>query len=1219
MKIARFLEIARTEFRFQTRRPLFWVLLVVLGLMAWGFSTGNLRISAGDSDVGGKRVFITSQYALAFGLSVTVVLLYSFFLAVAAGMTVIRDEELKLGEVLHSTPLTPGEYVWGKFAGVSATFTLALGADLALRAFFNHALKTPASAEFVGPFSIWSYVRPALWIAVPTLLFLGGASFLLGAWTRKPILVFALPTILLLACIFFLWSWNPSWLSPSVDNLLMLLDPAGLRWLEHTWLQVDRGAEFYNTQPLGIDAAFAASRLALAGLGLASIGVASRRLARELRGAVRVRASSRKAELELPRPTRAPGTGSLAELRMSSRTRGLLAGVAEVARAELRELRHQPGLYLFVPLILLQTISISLVRVGAFDTPLLSTSGTLAVGGMNTLTLLLGLLLLFYTVESLERENARGLFSIYYATPVRTAAVLFGKALANSLVGVVILAAAWIACGIVLLVQGKVGMQLSPFLLVWGLCLLPTLVAWNSFVTLLYALGRNRYTTYALALGVLIFTGWMQARGHMNWVGNWNLWGALVWSDMGSFELGRGALVLNRLLYLSIAVACIALAVRVFPRRSFDAAQTLRRLQPRALALSTLRFSPFLIVPLGLGIALYSAVDDGFQGGRYEKLAKDYWRKNIATWKDAPKPAIVAAVVDLTLEPERGFLHTRGEYTLMNDTGRPLESFPVTKGAHYRNVHWTLGGAEYTPEDRAGLEIFTPEAPLAPGGTLQLGFELEGVFPEGSTKNGGGTENFVLPSGVVLTSFGPEFVPVVGYLDSVGVDADNKSDPKVWRRDWYEGVTKSGFGNNLPQTTKITIHAPEEYTLNSVGTLTSDTVEQGIRTSVWESDHPVNFFNVVAGKWTVKRGKGTAIYYHPGHEYNVDEMLACLDGARLHYSEWFYPYPWNELKLSEFPGLAGYAQGFPTNITFSESIGFLTNSDPKASAAFMVTAHESAHQWWGNILEPGEGPGGDILSEGMAHFSTILLTGEMRGERERIELCKRFEEKYGDGRQVDSEKPMVELDGSRPGDRVVLYEKGGMVAWMMLNQVGRANMLRGCQEFIRRFEKGPDHPVLQDFTPVIREYAPDQRAYDAFVEQWYHHVVVPEYKLEDVTRAPVSADGGWDVELTLRNTGTGTMPVEVCAFRGERFPDEPDSSKSRSTAPSDSNVVAAAEESAGAKGVPAAYRESRASVTLGAGESQKVVIHCEFEPQQVSVDPDALVLQLRRKLALFKF
>ena len=39
-------------------------------------------------------------------------------------------------------------------------------------------------------------------------------------------------------------------------------------------------------------------------------------------------------------------------------------------------------------------------------------------------------------------------------------------------------------------------------------------------------------------------------------------------------------------------------------------------------------------------------------------------------------------------------------------------------------------------------------------------------------------------------------------------------------------------------------------------------------------------------------------------------------------------------------------------------------------------------------------------------------------------------------------------------------------------------------------------------------------------------------------------------------------------------------------------------------------------VVLGKGESKDVVITCPFEPEQVVVDPDAKVLQLRRKNAV---
>jgi ABC-2 type transport system permease protein len=130
----------------------------------------------------------------------------------------------------------------------------------------------------------------------------------------------------------------------------------------------------------------------------------------------------------------------------------------------------------------------------------------------------------------------------------------------------------------------------------------------------------------------------------------------------------------------------------------------------------------------------------------------------------------------------------------------------------------------------------------------------------------------------------------------------------------------------------------------------------------------------------------------------------------------------------------------------------------------------------------------------------------------------------------------------------------------------------------------------------MRPFAPDSSAYDAFVKQWFFSVVVPEYRLDkaDVT-APAdtaAADARWTVGVEVRNAGTGVMPVEVAAVRGERFPAE-------------------------GKGT-ADYEESRVTVTLGPGESATVAIPCGFKPEQILVDPDARVLQLNRKLALVR-
>jgi hypothetical protein len=153
--------------------------------------------------------------------------------------------------------------------------------------------------------------------------------------------------------------------------------------------------------------------------------------------------------------------------------------------------------------------------------------------------------------------------------------------------------------------------------------------------------------------------------------------------------------------------------------------------------------------------------------------------------------------------------------------------------------------------------------------------------------------------------------------------------------------------------------------------------------------------------------------------------------------------------------------------------------------------------------------------------------------------------------------------------------------------MGREHALAGLQDFVARYRSGPDYPLLQDLVGVLREHAPDPAAFDQFVDQWFFDVVVPEYRLSAPRR---ERDGEqWRALVRITNVGTGRMPVEVAAIAGVRF---------------DENGT-----------TPADYRERRSIVVLGAGEAADLELVCDFEPRRIVVDPDALVLQLRRDQA----
>jgi aminopeptidase N len=205
-----------------------------------------------------------------------------------------------------------------------------------------------------------------------------------------------------------------------------------------------------------------------------------------------------------------------------------------------------------------------------------------------------------------------------------------------------------------------------------------------------------------------------------------------------------------------------------------------------------------------------------------------------------------------------------------------------------------------------------------------------------------------------------------------------------------------------------------------------------------------------------------------------------------------------------------------------------------------------------------------------------------------MEFRKRIESSYGDRRRADAERPLVRIDGSKAGDTTVTYDKGGWVFWMLTDLIGREAAFAGFHELIEVHKDGPDFAVLQDVVASLRPHAADPAAFDAFVDQWFYQVVVPEYRFSDVVTTEV--EGGWDVRATVHNDGTGMMPLEVAVTSGDRMDDE---------------------------GEPLPeYHDARVTVTLGPGESQEVIIHTDFEPDQLLPDPDVRVLQLERARAM---
>ena len=1183
--------MTRRAFRASLRQPVFWLLLALLGIIAWTEAGDPVHPYTSEIALTGIWPYNTSAVSQGLRQGGILLLIAPWSLAMTLGLVVIRDIELRIVEVFNSTRLTPREYVWGRFSGVTGFFLLVWGLYLVLSMGFDHIVQGSGGHDLIGPFALRNYLIPTLLIGLPQIICYAGLSLFIGTWTRRPVLVFLFPLVLLLYRFTPWWGWMPQ----GITETVALLDPGGVFWVDHTFV-LGQTTEYLNTAALIPDLGFLLSRLAWAGLGLAGVAGAAIIYARQVQTGVSGRGHRSPRGLigflRGPRATaaeiRPQAKATLADLKMTTRPLGFWRAANVIARSEIRDLLVRPGMYLCVPLILW----IAMARMSVIDS--LLTSGILASRQYTELSMFMCLLLLFYTVESLYRERSRRMHEILGSAPVRTGAILFGKALGNSVMAAFILVVALLVnAGIIVrqqITQGSpAGFELWPFVAVWGGVLLPTFIFWTALITALFALFRNRYIVYGAGMAVFIYTLRSsigeQSKG---WVINWVGLDVLNWSDMGAFAPHGYPLLLNRLLYLSLVPLLIVLSVRWFGRRDFDATGLAGRLRPRPLLRDAVRVFPLAVPAIVLASMLAIGGRSGYQGPAAEEWEKEYWSRNVATWDGFRMPSVSHVDLDLDIEPGERSVAVDGAYTFRNHRDYAYERFPLTAGP-WEPIEWTLGGEPYEPENRDGLYLFTPGEPLEPGDTVTVGFRYHVVVLKGISTTPEPVGKFVLESGVNIDGFVPVFAPVPGYRPDIGSDTH---DPPEYRGDFHEGQTEPmtlWAGPGFTVRTRIT--TPEEYTANGVGELVSDEQSDGRRTVVWETDHPVAMFNVVAGRYAVREGEGTAIFYHPEHDYNIEEMAIALDAARKYYAEWFHPFPWSVLKLSEYPGYLGGAQGFPTNIVISESEGFLDRSEPGSRGPFSIVAHEAAHSWWGALLTPGEGPGGDaFLSEGMANYATMLLFEQVYGDRERMAFSRLRERDHVRSHVAGRSLPPVQTTA---GD----YNRGPWVMWMLQQEMGREHLLSGLRAFMEEYEAGPDYPVIQDMLAVLRDFAPDTAAFDAFAEQWFFGSVLPEYRLSDVTK--VREGDEWVVRGTVENVGTGRMRVQVGAVAGERWSDEG--------------------EDAGRSVVAEGYRDARTEVVLGVGELAGFVIRAAFEPERVVIDPDVMVLQLRRRDAVFEF
>jgi hypothetical protein len=210
------------------------------------------------------------------------------------------------------------------------------------------------------------------------------------------------------------------------------------------------------------------------------------------------------------------------------------------------------------------------------------------------------------------------------------------------------------------------------------------------------------------------------------------------------------------------------------------------------------------------------------------------------------------------------------------------------------------------------------------------------------------------------------------------------------------------------------------------------------------------------------------------HVVTVGESAAR---AIQYFSNRFGPYPYSHLALTQMPGRE--SQGWP-GLVFLSSYAFL-NDEQREQLHFepyhvllqhMVPAHETAHQWWGDLVS-WSSYRDQWISEGLAQYCSLMMLQESNpaGFREIMDRYRHdLVDKNKDGRSPDDAGPVTlgtRLLSSRSpeGYQAIGYGRG---TWLF-------HMLRSMMKDAEQGGKTPgggnaDEPFVRALRKVRQRY-----------------------------------------------------------------------------------------------------------------------------------------------------
>jgi hypothetical protein len=273
----------------------------------------------------------------------------------------------------------------------------------------------------------------------------------------------------------------------------------------------------------------------------------------------------------------------------------------------------------------------------------------------------------------------------------------------------------------------------------------------------------------------------------------------------------------------------------------------------------------------------------------------------------------------------------------------------------------------------------------------------------------------------------------------------------------------------------------------------------------------------------------------PSPARNAQTVAVAAAHAIEFFSRHYGPFPYSDLKLAQIPG--GLSQGWP-GLIFLSSISFLTAEEKSQlhvspvenTLISQVIAHETAHQWWGDLVM-WSGYRDQWMVEALANYSSLMVLesedpAQFRAVMEKLRDDLLQKNKAGAGLMEDGPVTLgTRLSCSHfpNGYDAISYGRGTWLFHMLRSMMRDADRTSGAgvqgdgkaeqdEPFVRvlrrireRYQGKPitTRELLQAFEEELPPslWYENHKSLDWFYEGWVNGTAIPRFEVHGVKYA----------------------------------------------------------------------------------------------------------------------